>query len=140
MNPIHPQTGPASKDDPITTDHREDYGFTFSVSGGDVLEFTQTSGPCTDNDNNRRDDDNDVPCSSSGSDYSVQIYVEEDNPKDTGLSETQKANKKITLTIRWTHGMYAPRTQTFNIMREISMKEWDMEGYDPDHTHQEKWP
>ena len=156
MAPFSPQSGPASTDDPSTTDVREDYGFTFSVSGGEVTEFTQTSGPCIDNliglspsadalidsraaGQDNRDDSNDTPCSSSNEGYSVQIYVEEDNPQDTGLSTSQQGNKKISLTIRWTHGMYAPQSQTFNIMREVSMKDWNMEGYDPEHTHQERW-
>ena len=137
--PIHPNTGPSSGMYP--------YGFTFSVSGGEVKSFSQTSGNCTDNrigsppdesqdgsqtiDNRAvgkdyRDDWNDTPCSSSGSDYSTQMFV-------------KTSAEKITLTIRWTHGVYAPRTQTFNIMKEVNMKNYDEEGYDPGHLNQHRW-
>ena len=130
-DPIDPQTGPGTVEN--------QYGFTLNVSGGKITQFVQTSGDCTDTDNDYRDDNDDTPCSSTGSDYSAQIYIKEDNPKDEGLSETQKSNKKITITIRWTHGMYAPQSQTFNIMRDVSMKNWDEQGYDPEHTNQDRW-
>ncbi|MYI94514.1 hypothetical protein F4083_09375 [Candidatus Poribacteria bacterium] len=134
-NPIHPQTGPSPGMYP--------YGFTFSVGGGEVKSFSQTSGGCTDErigpppddsettDNravgkDNRDDWDDTPCSASGSDYSTQMFV-------------KSSAEKITLTIRWTHGMYAPQTQTFNIMKEINMKNYDEEGYDPGHLNQHRW-
>ena len=134
-NPMHPQTGPSPGMYP--------YGFTFSVSGGEVKSFSQTSGGCTDTrigpppdeseatDNravgkDNRDDWDDTPCSASGSDYSTQMFV-------------KSSAEKITLTIKWTHGMYAPITQTFNIMKEINMKDYDQEGYDPGHLNQHRW-
>ena len=119
-DPIDPQTGPPPGDKP--------YGFTMNVSGGDITNFSQTSGICKDADNDDRDDYNDVPCSTDGSDYSVQFFV-----------KIEQGTEKITLTLTWTHGMYAPQVQTFNIMKEISMKDWDQEGYDPGHTNQEGW-
>lgn len=134
-DPFHPQTGPSSGMQP--------YGFTFRVSGGEVKSFVQTSGGCTDNrigpppdasqatDNravgkDNRDDWNQTPCSASGSDYSTQMFV-------------KSSADKITLTVRWTHGAYAPRTQTFNIMKEVNMKNYDEEGYDPGHLNQHRW-
>ncbi len=30
-------------------------------------------------------------------------------------------------------------TQTFSTMKEISMKEYDEEGYDPGHLNQHRW-
>jgi hypothetical protein len=146
MDPIDPQTGPASVDDPITN-YRDDYGFTMRMTGGEIKNFSQTSGPCTDeligpppplgdffvSEDNRqagkdnRDDHNDTPCGASGSDYSVQFFV-----KSTADS--------ITITIRWTHGMYAPQTQTFNIMKEVSIRDYDANPpQDPGHTHQHGW-
>ena len=146
MDPFSTQTGPASVDDPVTTDRREDYGFTFSVIGGVVREFSQTSGGCTDErtgappaslylegiDNratgqDNRDDYDDTPCSSSGSDYSVQIFV-------------KSSANKITISIKWTHGMYKGQTQNFNIMKEVSMRKYDSNpAPDPGHTNQERW-
>ena len=142
IDPFSTQTGPRSVDDPITTDYREDYGFTFRVTGGEVRNFLQTSGECTDEligsppagdsvDNRQtgkdnRDDWDDTPCGASGSDYSTQMFV-------------KSSATKITISIRWTHGMYAGQTQTFNIMKEISMKEYDEEGYDPGHLNQHRW-
>ena len=141
MDPVHPQTGPASVDDPIT-EERDDYGFTFSVTGGTVKEFAQASGPCTDerigpfvldSEDNRaagkdnRDDYYDVPCGADESNYCVQIFV-------------KSSASKITLSIRWTHGMYAPQTQSFNIMKEVSMREYDATPPpDPGHTNQHRW-
>ena len=141
MDPFNPQTGPASVDDPITTDRREDYGFTFSVTGGEVKSFSQTSGPCTDEltgslpdldsedtrqaGKDERDDYNDTPCSASGSDYSVQFFV-------------KSSAEQINITIIWTDGMYAGQTQNFNIMQEVSMREYDADP-DPGHTNQERW-
>jgi len=107
-------------------DHPIGCGFTLSISGGTRTNFAQTSGPCTDDDSNNRDDYNDVPCSDSGSDYSAQFYV-------------ASTASKITLTIGWTAGMYYGQTQIFNIMKEISMKDWDEVGYDPGHTNQDGW-
>ena len=127
IDPFSPQSGPVSEDDPITTDRREDYGFTFSVSGGEVKNFVQTSGSCSDDDNNNRDDNDGTPCSSSGSDYSVQMFV-------------KSSADKLTITIRWTHGTYAPNSQTFNIMKEINMREYDADPPpDPGHTNQNRW-
>ena len=142
MGPIDPQTGPASVDDPITTDRREDYGFTFSVTGGEVRNFSQTSGECTDElrgppptgdsvDNraagqDNRDDLDDTPCSSTGSDYSTQMFI-------------KTSANKITITIKWTHGMYAGQTQIFNIMKEVSMADYDDPNYDPGHLNQHRW-
>ena len=136
-NPIDPKTGPGTTEQP--------YGFTFSVSGGEVKSFVQTSGECTDEligspptpgevgtvdsrapGQDNRDDSDDTPCNSSGSDYSTQMFV-------------KSSADKITLTIRWTHGMYAPQIQSFNIMKEVSMKEYNEEGYDPGHLNQHRW-
>ncbi len=127
IDPFSTQSGPVSEDDPITTDRREDYGFTFSVSGGEVKNFVQTSGSCSDDDNNNRDDNDGTPCSSSGSDYSVQMFV-------------KSSADKLTITIRWTHGTYAPNSQTFNIMKEVNMREYDADPPpDPGHTNQNRW-
>ena len=125
--------------------HPDGCGFTLSITGGTRTNFTQTSGPCTDNDSDNRDDYNGVPCTGGsngveGSDYSAQFFVRENNPKDEGLSATEIANKKITITITWTAGMYAPQTQTFNIMREVSMRNYDAEPPPyPGHTKQDGW-
>ncbi len=125
--------------------HPDGCGFTLSITGGTRTNFTQTSGPCTDNDSDNRDDYKGVPCTGGsngveGSDYSAQFFVRENNPKDEGLSATEIANKKITITITWTAGMYAPQTQTFNIMRKVSMREYDAElPPDPGHTKQDGW-
>ena len=136
--PINSRTGPGTSTNP--------YGFTLSVSGGDIINFSQTIGICTDEligqsplleeyetiDNraagqDNRDDWKDTPCRDDGVDYSVQIFVE-------------SSAARITITLRWTHGIYAPQTQTFNIMKEINMKEWHESNYDPNHTNQEEWP
>ena len=118
-------------------------GFTLSVSGGTRTNFIQTSGTCTDEligppppfdsvDNRQpgkdnRDDYDDTPCGADGSDYSVQFFV-------------KSGADKITITIRWTHGMYAGQTQRFNIMKEVSMREYDAEPPpDPGHTNQKRW-
>ena len=116
--PIDPQTGPPPGDAP--------YGFTFSVSGGDISSFSQTSGSCTDTDNDNRADYNDVPCSTSGSDYSVQSFVKS--------SATQ-----ITIRIVWNAGMYSGQTQSFNIMKEVSMRDYTDPNQDSGHTNQERW-
>lgn len=125
--------------------HPDGCGFTLSITGGTRTNFTQTSGPCTDNDSDNRDDYKDVPCTGGsngvdGSDYSAQFFVREDNPTDEGLTEQEKKDKKITITVTWTHGMYAPQTQTFNIMKEVSMREYDanLPPY-PGHTKQDGW-
>ncbi len=116
---IDRQAGPPPGDRP--------YGFTFSVSGGDISSFAQASGPCTDNDSNNRDDYNDVPCSASGSDYSVQFFVKS--------SATQ-----ITITIVWDAGMYSGQTQEFNIMKEVNMRDYDSDPpRDRGHTNQDRW-
>ncbi len=107
-------------------DHPNGCGFTLSISGGIRTNFVQASGSCIDNDNDNRDDWDDVPCSDSGSDYSAQFFV-------------ASTTSKITLTIGWTAGMYYGQTQIFNIMKEISMKDWDEVGYDPGHTNQDGW-
>ncbi len=118
-------------------------GFTLSVSGGTRTNFVQTSGTCTDEligppppfdsvDNRQpgkdnRDDYDDTPCGADGSDYSVQFFV-------------KSGTDKITITITWTHGMYAGQTQRFNIMKEVNMREYDTNPPpDPGHTNQERW-
>ena len=118
-------------------------GFTVSVSGGTRTNFVQTSGTCTDEligppppfdrvDNRQpgkdnRDDYDDTPCGADGSDYSVQFFV-------------KSSADKITITISWTHGMYAGQTQRFNIMKEVNMREYDANPPpDPGHTNQERW-
>ena len=141
MGPIDPQTGPASVDDPIT-EERDDYGFTFSIDTGEIQSFNQGSGPCTDEriglsppldtedtrelGQDYRDDFNNVPCRADGSDFSVQFFV-------------KTSAEKLTVTIVWKDGMYSGQTQKFNIMKEISMKNWDEAGYDPDHNNQHRW-
>ncbi|MDE0483997.1 MAG: hypothetical protein OXI67_15575 [Candidatus Poribacteria bacterium] len=125
--------------------HPDGCGFTLSITGGTRTNFIQTSGPCTDNDSDNRDDYKDVPCTGGsngveGSDYSAQFFVREDNPTDEGLTEQEKKDKKITITVTWTHGMYAPQTQTFNIMKEVSMREYDANPPPyPGHTKQDGW-
>ena len=117
-NSINSQTGPPPGDAP--------YGFTFSVSGGKISSFSQTSGSCTDTDNNNRDDYNDTPCSASASDYSVQFFV-------------KSSASQITIDIVWNAGMYSRQTQSFNIMKEVSMKDYTDPDQDLGHTHQNRW-
>ena len=117
-NSINSQTGPPPGDAP--------YGFTFSVSGGKISSFSQTSSSCTDTDNNNRDDYNDTPCSASASDYSVQFFV-------------KSSASQITIDIVWNAGMYSRQTQSFNIMKEVSMKDYTDPDQDLGHTHQHRW-
>ena len=141
IDPFDPQTGPSSVDDPITEDRREDYGFTFSVTGGTVRGFSQASGPCTDErigpptfeiEDNRevgqdqRDDRDDTPCGASGNNYSVQFFV-------------KSSAKQISITLRWNAGMYSGRTQSFTIMKEVNMRDYTDPDQDLNHTNQNKW-
>jgi hypothetical protein len=115
---IDPRTGPPPGDAP--------YGFTFSVSGGDISSFSQTSGSCTDTDNDNRADYNDTPCSASGSDYSVQFFV-------------KSSASQITIDIVWKAGMYSGQTQSFNIMKEVNMRDYTDPNQGPTHTKQDGW-
>ncbi len=117
-DPLDSQTGPPPGDAP--------YGFTFSVSGGDISSFSQTSGSCTDTDNDNRADYNDTPCSASGSDYSVQFFV-------------KSSAEQISITLRWNAGMYSGRTQSFTIMKEVNMRDYTDPNQGPTHTKQDGW-
>ncbi|MCG9130014.1 hypothetical protein JT359_20695 [Candidatus Poribacteria bacterium] len=106
--------------------HPDGFGFTLSVTGGTRETFSQAVGSCFDEDNNNRDDYLDVPCDANGTNYSAQFFV-------------SSTAEKITISITWTAGMYSGQTQTFNIMKEVNMANWDSEEFDPGHTHQDGW-
>ena len=99
----------------------EGYGFSITLSDGDIIEFVQTAVDCFDYD---ADGEYDRPCNETdNATYSVQIYVQTGEPI-------------IQITVTW-QPPYSGRTQTYTLDRSINLARYGDPKYSEDHSNQE---
>ncbi|MDE0634712.1 MAG: hypothetical protein OXI43_02495 [Candidatus Poribacteria bacterium] len=100
----------------------EGYGFSISLNHGKIKDFAQTAADCFDYDD---DGQWDRPCNKKdNATYSVQIYVQTDEPK-------------VEITVTW-QPPYSGRTATYTLDRSINLARYDDPKFHPDHTSQER--